>query len=292
MGKKESTILVSTCRILESTKAPGRRALGPSAGCGRAGRWRNLEVPRTPRGGGRPAGSGSPSLPMSALQNACCGCTGEQLQASARGATSPAAGGRTRAAGCGPRRRAEGRGRGLRAGRRRLGSGRSSRRPGPRWSGRHSAGALSSPALTRRTNFLGSRLRGAAKGARGAADGAEARAGWGAASPARHGPGQVLHCLLWLCALRVRAGLLCASRRFGSAPGGQCRLRELSAASLPAPPPPGPPPSPAFVVPSLAARAPAAHLASHRSEPHPPQPPRSPEVGGGGHCRQTAPSGP
>lgn len=55
---KESTILVSTCRILEGTKAPGRRALGPSAGCWRAGRWRNLEVPRDPRGRWAPSRGG------------------------------------------------------------------------------------------------------------------------------------------------------------------------------------------------------------------------------------------
>ena len=38
--------------------APGRRALGPSAGCGRAGRWRNLEVPRAPRGRWAPGRGG------------------------------------------------------------------------------------------------------------------------------------------------------------------------------------------------------------------------------------------
>ena len=47
----------------------------------------------------------------------------------------------------------------------------------PRWSGWHSMGALFSPALTRCTNFPGSRSRGAARRVWGAAGGAEVRAG-------------------------------------------------------------------------------------------------------------------
>ena len=51
---------------------------------------------------------------------------------------------------------------------------------GPRWFGRHSAGLLFSPALTRRTNFFSSRSWAAARRVRGVAGGAEARAGCGA----------------------------------------------------------------------------------------------------------------
>ena len=50
---------------------------------------------------------------------------------------------------------------------------------GPRWSGRLSAGALSSPVLTCRTNFFTLGL-GASRRVQGAAGSVEAKAGWGA----------------------------------------------------------------------------------------------------------------
>ena len=84
-----------------------------------------------------------------------------------------------REAGCGPWRPwwAEGRGLRTRASRRHLGSSVSLSPAGPCWSGWHSMGALFSPALTRCTNFPGSRSRGAARRVWGAAGGAEVRAG-------------------------------------------------------------------------------------------------------------------
>ena len=58
---------------------------------------------------------------------------------------------------------------------------------GARWSGLHSAGALSSPALTRCTDFfaLG---RGVQREGYGATGGAEARAGWGRGSERESAP--------------------------------------------------------------------------------------------------------
>ena len=104
---------------------------------------------------------------------------------------SQAAGGRTRTAGCGPRclQRAEGRDSRTQASRCHLGSGCFPLTTGaaPRWSGRHTAGALSSLALTRHTDFfaLG---RGVQQGGCGALLAAQRRelAGGGGASECAH----------------------------------------------------------------------------------------------------------
>ena len=278
-----------------------RKHQGPrEAGAGSLCRMRAGGALAKSRGPARPAGAvgarpGRGRRPYLCLhcKTPVAGAPGSSCRRRPGGAASPAAGGRTRAAGCGPRRpwRAEGRGSRTRASRRRLGSGRSPLAPGPRWSGRHSAGALSSPALTRHTNFLGSRSRGAARRARGAAGGAEARAGWGAASERVRAPrtwSRVLHCLLWMCALRVRAepAFYCAQRRFGSAP----RWRAANAGSGSSRPPPSqrasrasrPSPKSGFCCAQPGtARAPSCAPGFPPLGAAPLQPPRSPEVGGG-----------
>ena len=97
---------------------------------------------------------------------------------------SPAAGGRTRAAGCGPRRlrRAEGRGSRPWASRRGLGSQRSPLAGGSAlvWTAFRGRAFLSGPHSPHR--LLCSRSQGAARRVLGAAGGAEARAGWGRGS--------------------------------------------------------------------------------------------------------------
>ena len=97
---------------------------------------------------------------------------------------SPASGGRTRAAGCGPRRLwwAEGQGSWFRASHHRLGSGRSPLAGGATlvWTALRGRAFLSGPHSLHR--LLCSRSRGAERWVRGAAGGTEARAGWGRGS--------------------------------------------------------------------------------------------------------------
>ena len=97
---------------------------------------------------------------------------------------SAASGGRTRRAGCGPRRlrRAEGRGSRTRASRRRLGSGRFPVAGGSAlvWTALRGRAFLSGPHSPHR--LACSRSQGAARRVRGAAGGAEERAGWGRGS--------------------------------------------------------------------------------------------------------------
>ena len=110
------------------------------------------------------------------------------------GAVSPAAGGRTRAAGCGPRRlRVEGRGSGLGLASTAWAPGVPLSLAGPRWSGRHSAGALFSLALTRRTDFfaLGRRVQRGGCGALLVARRRELAGGGGASECARSEPGDM-----------------------------------------------------------------------------------------------------
>ena len=77
-------------------------------------------------------------------------CIGSSCRRRPWGAVSPASGGRTRAAGCGRRGRVRGLGLAATA----WAQGGPLSPVGPRWSGRHSAGALSSLALTRCTDFF------------------------------------------------------------------------------------------------------------------------------------------
>lgn len=290
-----------------------RKHQGPrEAGAGSLCRMRTGGALAKPRGPAHPAGAvgarpGRGRRPYLCLhcKTPVAGAPGSSCRRRPGGATSPAAGGRTRAAGCGPRRpwRAEGRGSRTRASRRRLGSGRSplAGRGPAGLDGTPRARSPLRPSLAAQTFLaLGCGVQRRGRGARLTARRRELAGGRRASERARRGPGPGCSTAFYGC---VRCG--CGpSRPFialrgGLAPppgGGRPMPAPGALGRLPprAPPaPPGPPPSPAFVVPSLARPGPpAAHLASHRSEPHPRSLPDRQRLVGGGHCRQTAPSGP
>lgn len=236
-GVKESRLWASTCKIREDAEGPGGGRCGPSASGGRAGR------PRTHGGrggGGAPRGGGGRrSLPTSALQNACCGCTGEQLQASAGRssvassrrpsasrrvrAAAPMAGrgaGRAGAAAGGPGA-ARGGGLGARAG----------AEPGPRRAPPARLTLLTCPSRPRKLSLLFvSGARGEGRGAQFAGRGGGVGGGGRAALRL---PAAALPSTDVFAAGSGRAAVLLRSEDFLlllPVAGGQCRLRALPAA--------------------------------------------------------------
>lgn len=279
--------------LQDSSRPEGRRTgVGPSAGRGRAGR-------RGPSGRRAPGRGGVAGLPTSALQNACCGCTGEQLQASA-GRSSvpssrrPSASHRLRAAAPMAGGGAGTRGRGARgstaaAAVRALASGRAGAARGSL----RSAGAPSAPGPRSPAQTFPGLCRGPERGRgtrrrrrrRRLAGGRGRRGSEERARPAAGG----CHGLLWMRALRARAepAFYCAPRRAGSAPQWRAANAAPGAPGRPLPARLPPSPEPALLCPDPQARLgpAAAHLAPGRAPQAPaaPQPrpshPRSPEVG-------------
>lgn len=197
--------------------------------------WQREPQPAAPAGRWA-ARTGYSRLPTSALQNACCGCTGEQLQASARRSSvassrRPSASRRLRAAAPMARR------------------GPVSGCCGAGWGAGHAPPHLArSPAQTFCPLCVGGKRRGEGAGQCTR----RRRKRLGAAS--ERSPARLLRCLLWLCLLRARAEppfycaprILCSSSRWLAASAG----RALPTALLPRRP--ALPRTPAFVVPSLA----------------------------------------
>lgn len=183
-------------------------------------------------GGLRARGRGSRRLPTSALQNACCGCTGEQLQASA-GRSSVASSRRPSAS------------RRLWAAAPMAGRGRRAGAPavaalgGGLGAGRGRRTLLTCPCA--RANFLCSLSR-AARAGRGGSGRAEKKAG-----RRRRRPGSAprLPSMDVFAAGSARAGRFIALRGSSAPPLGGWRPVQAGAPSTPPPAPPAPPrPSP------------------------------------------------